>query len=75
VDGTAAVDDEVVHLHDERLPPHIKKVICQIPKATSFHLYHHPYLVESFYSLTMPCMHKLHRESDDLFQHTGSQHT
>jgi hypothetical protein len=60
VNGTTAVDDEVVHLRDERLPPHLKKVISQIPNPTSFHLYHHPYLVESFYSLIMPCMHKLH---------------
>jgi hypothetical protein len=63
VDGTTAVDDEVMHLHDD----------CQIPNPTLFHLYHHPYLVKSFYSLTMPCMHKLHRGSNDLFQQTGSQ--
>jgi hypothetical protein len=50
VNGTTAIDDEVVHLCDERLPPHLKKVISQIANPTSFHLYHHPYLVESFYS-------------------------
>jgi hypothetical protein len=73
VGDTIAIDDEVVHLVDEHVPLHLKKVICQIPNQTSFHLYYHPYLIESFYSLTMPCMHKLHRGSDDSFQQIGSQ--
>jgi hypothetical protein len=33
VDGTAAIDDEVVHLRDERLPPHIKEGDLPNPKG------------------------------------------
>jgi hypothetical protein len=36
VEGTAAVDDEVVHRRDERPLSHAKKVICQIPNQLRF---------------------------------------